>query len=89
LQHAGVGELVLDVGADDAGGVLGAQSKALRPVAVGSGTIFPGVHLLGDDVGLFPYAARKERGVLEDRRANLTKAVACKDRSCGRLHIVP
>ena len=86
-EVAGVAELVLDVGADDAGGVLG-HSEGLR-FPTRAGAIFPGVHLLGDDVGLFADAAGEELGVLEDGGADLAEAVAGEDLAGDRFDVVP
>src|SRR5262249_7476576 len=59
LQSRTLPHLVLYVGADDAGGILWTQRQRL-PTGLTGGTaaVFPGVHLLGDDVGLFANAAR-------------------------------
>ena len=89
LQLAAVAEVVLDVGADDAGGVLGAEGEGLGLFGLGAGAILPGVHLLGDDVGLFADAAGEEGGVLEDGGANLAEAVAGEDRAGDGFDAVP
>jgi hypothetical protein len=52
-------------------------------------TVLPGVHLLGDDVGLFADAAGEELGVLEDGGANLAEAVAGEDLAGDRLDVIP
>ena len=52
-------------------------------------TILPGVHLLGDDVGLFANAAGEELRVLEDGGANLAEAVAGEDRAGDGFDAVP
>ncbi len=57
LVHA-----VLDVGAADPGGVLGAQRQRA------AGLVLEGEHLLLDDVGRLPHPAREQVGVLEHRR---------------------
>src|SRR5207302_6692662 len=51
--------------------------------------IIPRVHLLGDDIRLLTNTARKQRGILEDRRADLAKSVACKYLSRRGFHTVP
>ena len=79
LQQAGFAELVLDVGADDSGGVFGAEGERLRLLGLGAGAVFPGVHLFGDDVGVFAYAAGEELRVFEDGRADFAEVVAGED----------
>ncbi len=89
LQVAGVAQLVLDVGADDAGGVLRAEGERLGLLAGGAGAVFPGVHLFGDDVGFFAYAAGEELGGFEDGGADLAEAVAGEDGAGGGFDAVP
>ena len=89
LQQAGVGEFVLDVGADYAGGVLGAEGEGLGLLAGCAGAVFPGVHLLGDDVGLLAYSAGEELGGLKDGGADLAEAVAGEDGPRRGLDAVP
>ena len=79
-QLARVAEVVLDVGANDAGGVLGAEGEGWAFSDCGAGAVLPGVHLLGDDVGVFADAAGEERGVFEDGGADLAEVVAGEDR---------
>src|SRR5271166_2396178 len=57
--QAALPEFVLDVSADDASSVFGTQRQRLPSVALSAAAIFPGEHLLGDDVGLFAYTAGK------------------------------
>ena len=74
LGDAGsVVEAVLDVGAADRGGRLGAQRDGVAPL------VFEGVHLLGDDVGFLADAAREEFGALEHGHSYLPVAVARKN----------
>ena len=83
LLHAGLlVQPVLDLGADHRRRVLGPQRQR-GPVIV------EGVHLLADDVGLLADAAREQRGLLEDRRADLAVVVARKIASRDGLHVVP
>src|SRR4051794_32184147 len=63
-QGAGV-QPVLDEGAHQPGGELGAQRD--RPAAA----VGERVHLLGDDVGRLPHPAGEHRGVLERRRLDV------------------
>ena len=79
LQLAGLAQLVLDVGADHAGGVFGAQGQGLGLFRLRAGAVLPGVHLLGDDVGFLAHAAGKKGRVFKDGRANLAEVVAGKD----------
>ncbi len=80
---------MLDVGADDAGGVFGAEGEGLRLFGLGAGAVFPGVHLFGDDVGFFADAAGEECGVLEDGGADFAEVVAGEDLAGGGLDAVP
>ena len=101
LQDAELVELVFDVGADDASGVFRPQGEALAAILRGAmsvGNGWPaadiigrdeGVHLFRDDVGFFADAAGEELRVLEDGRADLAEAIACKDRARGRFDAVP
>ncbi len=89
LQQSLLAELVLDIGADDAGGVLRPQGERLRLFRLCARLVLPGVHLLGDDVGLLAHAAGEERGVLEDGCANLAEVVAGKDAARGSIDVVP
>ncbi len=89
LELAGFAELVLDVGADDAGGVFGAEGEGLRLFGLRAGAVFPGVHLLGDDVGFFADAAGEEGGVFEDGGADFAEVVAGEDGAGGGLDAVP
>ncbi len=89
LEVAGLAELVLDIGADDAGGVFGAEGEGLGLFAGGAGAIFPGVHLFGDDVGFFAYAAGEEFGGFEDGGADLAEAVAGEDGPGGGFDVGP
>ena len=89
LQQAGLVELVLDVGADYAGGVFGAEGEGLGLFAGGARAVVPGVHLLGDDVGFFAYAAGEEFGVFKDRGADFAEAVAGEDCAGGGFDAVP
>ena len=81
--------LVLDVGADDAGGVFRAEGEGLGLFALGAGAVVPTVHLFRDDVGLFADAADKEFGGLEDGGADLTEAVAGEDGTGGSFNAIP
>jgi len=55
---------------------------------IGSATVFPGVHLLGDDVGFFPYSSGEEFGGLEDGRTDFSESVTCEDGAGGGLDVV-
>ena len=84
LLHAGtLIEAVFDVGADDDGGIFGAQGER-RFVAVGEG-----VHLLGDDVGFFAYAAREELRFFQDGRADFVVVVGPENGAGHCFHMVP
>ena len=52
-------------------------------------TVFPGVHLFGDDVGFFTYAADEEFCGLEDGGADLAEAVAGEDGAGDGFDAVP
>ena len=88
-ELSGFAELVLDVGADDAGGVFGAEGEGLGFLALGAGAVFPGVHLFGDDVGFFADAAGEEGGVFEDGGADFAEVVAGEDGAGDGLDAVP
>ena len=89
LELAGFAEPVLDVGADYAGGVFGAEGEGLGFFGLRAGAVFPGVHLLGDDVGFFADAAGEEGGVFEDGGADFAEVVAGEDVAGGGLDAVP
>ncbi len=89
LQQPGLAQLVLDVGADDAGGVFRTQGEGLRLFGLRAGAIFPRVHLFGDDVGFFADAAGEELGVFKDGGANFAEVVAGEDAARGGFDAVP
>jgi hypothetical protein len=89
LQQAGLAQLVFDVGADHSSGVFRAQGQRLSLLGLGAGAVFPGVHLLRDNVGLLAYTAGEELSVFEDRSADLAEVVACKDTPGGRFNVIP
>ena len=55
----------------------------------GAGAVFPGEHLLGDDVGFFAYAAGEEFGGFEDGGADFAEAVAGEEGAGGGFDVVP
>jgi len=79
---------VLDVGADHAGGVRGGGLGIVLD-RFRRGAIFPGKHFFRDDVGLFAYAAGKEFGGLENRRADFVEIVGAEDVADGGFDEVP
>src|ERR1019366_2914084 len=87
--EAALPEFVLDVGADDAGGVFGTEGERLSSIAFGAAAIFPGEHFLRDDVGLFAYAAGEEFGGLEDGGADFVEVVGAEDVAHGGFDEVP
>ena len=89
LQVAGVAELVLDVGADDAGGVFGAKGEGLCLLALGAGAVFPGVHFFRDDVGLFADAAGEEFGGFDEGGADFAESIAREEGARDRFDAVP
>src|SRR5690349_7984631 len=52
-------EMMLDVSADHARGVLGTESDQLAFLTLGAASIFPGEHLFRDDVRFFADPARE------------------------------
>src|SRR5271157_2854282 len=80
---------MLDIGAHNAGGVLRPQSQRLRLLTLRPGAVLPREHLLGDDVGVFADAARKQLSVLENGRAYLVVVVAREEVAHLRVHPVP
>src|SRR5208282_3613871 len=89
LVQATLPEFVLDVGADDAGGVLGAESQGLAFIAFGAAAIFPGKHFFGDNIRLFAYAAGEQFGGLEDRGADFVEVVGTENVADGGVDEVP
>ena len=87
--QATIPEIVLDVGAHDAGGVLRAEGEGLALVALGAAAILPGKHFFGDDIGLFAYSAGEEFGGLEDGRADFVEVVGAEDVAHGGFDEVP
>src|SRR5208283_55535 len=69
--ESAIPEFVLDVSAYHAGGIFGAEGQRLSFIAFGAAAIFPGKHLLRNNVGLFAHAARKKFGRLENGSADL------------------
>src|SRR5260370_11702094 len=86
---AGTARFVTDKAPTRPRRILRPKRQALRAVAISPRTIVPRVHLLGDNVGLLANAARKQRRILKDGRANLPKPVACKHRTRRGFHTVP
>ena len=89
LVEAAIPELVLDIGADYAGGVFGAEGEGLAFVAFGSAAIFPGEHFFRDDVGLFADAAGEQFGGLENGGADFVEVVGAEDVAHGGFDKVP
>ena len=89
LQRALPVEPMLDVGANDAGGVLRPQGQGLRFLALRSRLVLPREHFLGDDVGVFADAAREQLRVFEDGSADFVKVVAREDVAHLGLHAIP
>jgi hypothetical protein len=65
------------------------QGSFSQFILVKAASVFPGVHLFGDDVGFFADAAGEELSVLEQRCADLAEAVAGEDLAGDRLDVVP
>jgi len=81
---------VLDVGADDSGGVLGAEGERLRfALAGGTTAVLPRVHLFRDDIGLFTDGTREEARLLEDGGTYLANVVETEDFAGDGLDVVP
>ena len=76
LKLAGFAELVFDVGADDAGGGFGAEREGLRLLRGRAGAVFPGEHLLGNDVGFLADSPCKKLGGFKDWGPDFSEAVA-------------
>src|ERR1035437_1514362 len=89
LVEAAVPEFVLDVGADYARGVFGAEGQRLSFIAFGAAAIFPGEHFLRDNVGFFAYAAREQFGGLEDGGADFVEVVGAENVADGGFDEVP
>ena len=77
------GQVVLDHGAHDPRRGLGPQRER------GAALVLECIHLLGDDVGLGPDAAREQLRLLEDRGADLAVAVAGEQLAGRGLDAVP
>ena len=82
-------EFVLDVSADDAGGVFRAQGQGLTFIALGAAAIFPGKHFLADNIGLFAYAAGEQFRGLENGGADFVEIVGAEDVAHGGFDEVP
>ena len=85
----GLTEFVLDVGTNDARGVLWPQRELLCLLACSARTVFPGVHLFRNDICFFAYSAHEELGSFEDGGPDLAKAVAAENGACGGLNAIP
>ena len=70
LDAGNLVQAMLDIGAHHRRGGFRAQRER------GAVAILPGVHFLADDVGVFAHAAREQRRLLEDRRANFVIVVS-------------
>ena len=80
---------MLDVGANHAGGVLGAQGERLRLFRLRPRAILPRVHFFGDDVGFLADAAGKQRGVFKDGRADFAEVIPREHGACSSFNAVP
>jgi hypothetical protein len=80
---------MLNVGANDPGGILRTQGEALATITLGASAILPRVHLFRDDVCLFTNAAGEELRHFEDGGADLAEAVARKDGAGGSFYVIP
>src|SRR5258705_7998684 len=89
LEHAAISQFVLDISSHNPSGILRPQRQALRAIAISPRPIVPRVHLLGYNVRLLAHAAREQRRVLKDRRADLAKPVLCKHRPRRGFDTVP
>ena len=58
-------------------------------IALGAPAIFPGEHLLRDDVGFFSHAAGKQFRGLENRRADLVEVVGAENFAHGVFDKIP
>ena len=83
LHFGGLLVSVFDVRPDHRGGVLGPQCEG-TPVAV-----VEGVHLLGDDIGIGPDAAREQLRLFENRRSDFVVVIGPKDLARNGLNAIP
>jgi len=83
LQAGLLIEPMLNIGANNGGGVLRPQSQRTA-IAV-----FEGIHLFIDDVGFFANAAREQSRLLENRGTNLLIVKTREDAAGGRFHLIP
>ena len=83
LQAGNLIQAMLDVGAHHRRGGFRPQRERTAVA------IFECVHLFAHDVGLFADAARKQRRLFQDWRADLLVVVLAKDLARNRFHVVP
>src|SRR4051794_6881981 len=81
-------EFVLNVGANNSGGVLGTKGERLAAIAFGAPAIFPGVHLFGDDVGFLTDAAGEELGGFENGSTNFLEVIFAEHIAADGLDVV-
>src|SRR6476660_9336388 len=89
LVQSALGEIVLDVCADDAGRVFGAEGERLPLVALGAALILPGVHFLGNNVCLFADSAREQLRIFKNGRADFMEVMGAKNVTRRGLDEVP
>ncbi len=80
---------MLDVGTNDSCGIFGAQGQRLSVIAFRTPAVFPGIHLLCHDVGIFTHAAGEQLRGLENRRADFLEVVGAEHIAHSGLHEVP
>ncbi len=89
LVETAVPELVLDVGANHAGGVFWAQRQRLSFIAFGAAAILPSKHFFADNVCLFTYTSGEQFGGFENGRTDFLEVVGAKDVTDGGFDKVP
>ena len=89
LVQATLPEFVLDVGADDAGGVFWAEGQRLAFIAFGATAIFPSEHFFRDNVRVFANASGEQFGGFEDGSADFVEVVGAENVADGGFDEVP
>src|SRR5262249_24258221 len=89
LVNSSFPKLVLDVSAHHSGSIFRPQRERLPRLALCARPVFPRVHFLGNNIGLFSDRSRKQLRLLENWRADFLKVVGAKHVARGCFDKVP
>ena len=89
LVQPAIPELVLDIGANRAGGVFGTKCERLAFIALRASLIEPRVHFLRNNVRILAHAACEQLRVFKNGRADFVEVVSAEHIAHCRLNKVP